>query len=111
MAQTASEVIKDILWWRNVTYKKLADFMGLSGASSITRVLNNKHDMRVDTFLKYCNALGYEVVVKVKRKPPQGSRIKEMYIFNGEPLQEHRDAQDLFEGDSKNRAESKKDER
>ena len=72
---------------RGITQKKLADEVGYKSQAAVSRLLNsNEYDMRVDTFVKLCDAMDCEVVVRLRRPVPEGSRARAYYVLDGKPL-------------------------
>lgn len=62
----ASEIIEEILKSLGWTQTTLAGVMGFRYQSYIGNALKRKNGMRVDTFVKMLNAMGYDVVVQSK---------------------------------------------
>lgn len=64
-----TEIIKEALKSVNWNQTQLAEALGLATQSAVSsRLTMNKSSMRVDTFVKFLNAMGYEVIVKSKNR-------------------------------------------
>lgn len=75
---TIAETIKAIMKESKTTQVKLAEMAGLSGSSSVAMALTR--DMTTSTVVKFCEAMGYEVVIQ-KKKP--GRRAEGQYVVDG----------------------------
>lgn len=60
------QIIRDAMAAGGITQKELADALELSGQQAIGNMLARKTSMRVDTFVKLLDAMGYTVVVRKK---------------------------------------------
>lgn len=49
-----------------ISQKKLAEKIGIKTQQGVFRIFNAKQGMRIDSFVKIMNALGYDVVVRNK---------------------------------------------
>ena len=58
------EAVKAIMKAEGETSPKLAVKLGYTTPSGVTEKLRGKHDRRVDTFAKFLNTMGYEIVVR-----------------------------------------------
>lgn len=56
--------IKDIMAKRGYTQKYLAEKLGFSTTSGVSEKLRRKEGMRVNTFIKFLDAMECDVVVK-----------------------------------------------
>lgn len=61
---TAADAIKEGMKRRNMTMAKLAERMGFKNAQVVSNRLANKSGMRIDTLIRFMNAMGYDVVIK-----------------------------------------------
>ena len=59
-----AEAVRYAMQETGMTAPKLAKATGYSSASGVTERLRGKQDMRVDTFTKFMNAMGYEVIAR-----------------------------------------------
>lgn len=59
----AQEVIKNAMETEKVTQEALANALGLS-QQAVSKTINGKGSMRVDTFIKILEKMGYTVVVR-----------------------------------------------
>jgi hypothetical protein len=73
------ETIKHIMMKDNVTYETLSKNLGYKSKSSSYITLNNKH-IYVDTWRKYLDELGFEIVVRRK------SNHNEEYVVSDDNL-------------------------
>lgn len=60
----AAEIVRTIMTQVGMSQKKLATKVGLKAQQALFNKLNNKNGMRVDSFIKIMEALGYDVMVK-----------------------------------------------
>lgn len=60
------QIIRDAMAAGGIKQKELADALDLSGQQAIGNMLARKTSMRVDTFVKLLDAMGYTVVVRKK---------------------------------------------
>lgn len=61
---TAADAIKEGMKRRSMTMTKLAERMGFKNAQVVSNRLANKSGMRIDTLIRFMNAMGYDVVIK-----------------------------------------------
>ncbi|MEG0898489.1 MAG: helix-turn-helix transcriptional regulator [Oscillospiraceae bacterium] len=61
------DIIREAMKSRSYTQAMLADMLGYKGQNSVAQRLSGG-DMRIGTFIKFLNALGYEVVVRDKNR-------------------------------------------
>lgn len=73
------EIVKHIMMSNHVTYDDLSERLGYKSKSTSYNTLSNKH-IYVDTWQKYLEELGYEVVVRRK------SHTGEEFIVNDDNL-------------------------
>ncbi len=59
-----AEVIKEIMTKRGYTQKYLAEKLGFSTTSGVSEKLRRKEGMRVDTLMKFVNAMECDIVIK-----------------------------------------------
>ena len=71
---TAKEAIKDVMWEKRYTQKKLAEQLGLVQTAVSNVVNRGSKEPRVDTVVRFIEAMGCEVII---RDPSTG---KEWYI-------------------------------
>ena len=64
MKKTATQAATDILKDSGLSQKKLAEKMELKSQQAVFGILNAKHGMRTDNFVKMMNVLGYDVVIR-----------------------------------------------
>lgn len=70
---TAKEAIKDVMWEKRYTQKKLAEQLGFV-QSAVSNVVNRgPKEPRIDTVVRFVNAMGCEVIV---RDPSSGLEWK-----------------------------------
>jgi transcriptional regulator with XRE-family HTH domain len=62
----AKEIVSEIMEKRGFTNSALAKKLGFSTASGVSERLRGKQDMRVDTLVKFLEAMDCEVIVKSK---------------------------------------------
>ena len=62
--KTAKEAIVEIMHSVGVSQQKLAEKIGLKKQQSFYNILNAKNGMRLDSFIKILDALGYEVIIR-----------------------------------------------
>lgn len=60
----AQEVLKNAMEKEKVTQKAMADAMGLKSPQAIGNILYRENSVRVSSFVKMLNLMGYEVVVR-----------------------------------------------
>ncbi len=58
------KIIKEIMLKRGYTQKFLATKLGFSTTSGVSEKLRRKEGMRVNTFVKFVNAMECDVIVK-----------------------------------------------
>ena len=68
---TGPDIVKKILFEKDILQSQLAKMTGMRGGSNVSEAL--RHDLRLSTFCKFLDALGYEVIVK-KRQPGRKER-------------------------------------
>lgn len=61
------EIIRAAMKSRSYTQAMLADNLGYKSQNGIAQRLRGK-EMRIETFVKFLNALGYEVIVRDKNR-------------------------------------------
>lgn len=59
----AQKIIKTAMETENVTQEALAQALGLS-QQAVSKTINGKGSLRVDTFIKILEKMGYTVVVR-----------------------------------------------
>lgn len=64
---TDKEIMLDAMKKRDYNQSILAKEMGYSAASGVTERMRGKQAMRCDTFVKFLEKMGFEVVVRSKR--------------------------------------------
>ena len=62
----AKEIIKVAMSADKITQKELAEAVGLKSQQAIGNMLLREYGMRLDSFLKMLDVMGYEVVVRKK---------------------------------------------
>lgn len=62
----AKEVIATAMQKDKITQKELAEAMGLKSAQAIGNILYRENSVRVNSFVKMLDIMGYEVVVRKK---------------------------------------------
>ena len=62
----AKEIIKTAMSTDKITQKELAEAIGLKSQQAIGTLLVREHGLRLETFLKMLDVMGYEVVVRKK---------------------------------------------
>ena len=62
----AKEIIKTAMSQDKITQKELAEAIGLKSQQAIGNLLVREHGLRLETFLKMLDVMGYEVVVRKK---------------------------------------------
>lgn len=62
----SNEVIKEVMASEGVTQKALATAMGLKSAQAVGNILYRDSSVRVSSFVKMLDIMGYEVVVRKK---------------------------------------------
>ena len=73
---TGKEAVRDALKYRGWSQQRLANEIGL-GQTHVSGYLNNvRTEMRLDTFFKLMNAMGFEIIVKDKMGTDQQYLIK-----------------------------------
>lgn len=60
----AQEILGKAMSNERVTQKALADAMGLKSAQAVGNILYRDSSVRVNSFVKMLNLMGYEVVVR-----------------------------------------------
>mgnify|MGYP003434350544 CR=1 FL=1 len=60
----AQEILGKAMSNERVTQKALADAMGLKSAQAVGNILYRDNSVRVNSFVKMLNLMGYEVVVR-----------------------------------------------
>lgn len=73
---TIRETIKALLKYKKTTQTALAEKMGYSSQSGIGQILQ-RGNMTVETLIRICDALDYEVTIQPKRggRRPEGQFI------------------------------------
>ena len=62
---TGKDAIRDIMWEKRFTQKRLGEAVGAASQTGISNILNRgTHDMRTDILAKLANAMGCEVVIR-----------------------------------------------
>lgn len=66
---TEKDVVRALMERQRMTHQEMAVRIGLSGANGVTNLLSERHGnrMRVDSLLRFLDALGYELVVRCKK--------------------------------------------
>lgn len=64
--KTATETVRELLEKENMNQQQLADKMGVPRQTVSQSINRNAHGMRVDSFKKMVQALGYEIIVRKK---------------------------------------------
>lgn len=62
----SKSIVKDIMKMRGMTNATLAEKLGYATASAVSERLRGKQDMRVDTLIKFLEAMDCEVVIRSK---------------------------------------------
>ena len=62
----SSKVIKEVMTAEGVTQQALATAMGLKSAQAVGNILYRDNSVRVNSFVKMLDIMGYEVVVRKK---------------------------------------------
>ena len=62
----AQDVLAKAMANEKVTQKAMADAMGLKSAQAIGNILYRENSVRVNSFVKMLDLMGYEVVVRKK---------------------------------------------
>jgi hypothetical protein len=62
----SNEVIKEVMTTEGVTQKALSSAMGLKSAQAVGNILYRENSVRVSSFVKMLDIMGYEVVVRKK---------------------------------------------
>lgn len=58
------EILKEAMTAEKVTQKAMADAMDLKSPQAIGNILYRENSVRVNSFVKMLNLMGYEVVVR-----------------------------------------------
>lgn len=64
--KTATETVRELLDRERMNQQQLADKMGVPRQTVSQSINRNAHGMRVDSFKKMVQALGYEVIIRKK---------------------------------------------
>lgn len=62
----ANKIIGDAMTAGKVTQKALAEAMGLKSAQAVGNILYRENSVRVSSFVKMLDIMGYEVIVRKK---------------------------------------------
>ena len=62
----AKEIIKTAMAADKITQKELAEAIGLKSQQAIGNLLVREHGLRLESFVKMLDVMGYEVVVRKK---------------------------------------------
>lgn len=65
-------IIREAMKVRGYNQKILADLVGMKGQSGVSERLRGA-SMRVDTFVKFLNTMGFDVVIKDRNKDNKGN--------------------------------------
>ena len=60
----SQEILKTAMENEKVTQKAMADAMGLKSPQAIGNIIYRENSVRVNSFVKMLNLMGYEVVVR-----------------------------------------------
>lgn len=63
-SKKAQEILKDAMANKKTTQKAMAKAMGLKSPQAIGNILYRENSVRVSSFVKMLNLMGYEVVVR-----------------------------------------------
>lgn len=61
---TAIEAICDIMETNGVSFAELSEYADLGSKSNVHHLLNLRKDLKVGTFVKMLEALGYQLVIQ-----------------------------------------------
>lgn len=75
----AIELTKQLMSKTNMTYRDLAHFAELGTVSNLHQMLSRK-DLKVSTFIKMLDAMGYQLIVQ------DTSGLDEEYVLDGEEV-------------------------
>ncbi len=59
-----TNILKEVMTTRGYTQKYLATKLGFSTTSGVSEKLRRKEGMRIDTFIKFLNAMECDIIVK-----------------------------------------------
>lgn len=62
--KTAKDAIVEIMKTVGVSQQKMADKIGVKKQQGVFNMLNAKNGMRIDSFIKMLDALGYDVLIR-----------------------------------------------
>lgn len=62
--KTPQKILADAMGEAKVTQKAMADAMGLKSPQAVGNILYRENSVRVSSFVKMLNLMGYEVVVR-----------------------------------------------
>lgn len=71
---SGSDMIRLIMKEAGFTQMMLAQAVGLKNQSNVSEIL--KSDIKISTFTRFLNAMGYEVIIRKKRPGKQGDGHK-----------------------------------
>lgn len=61
---TAIEAIREIMQSNKVSLSELSEYADLGSKSNVHHLLNLRNDLKVGTFVKMLEALGYQLVIQ-----------------------------------------------
>ena len=70
------EILKEAMDNERVTQKAMADAMGLKSPQAIGNILYRENSVRVSSFTKMLNLMGYEVIVRKKLGESEEWRVE-----------------------------------
>lgn len=61
---TAIEIIHSVMQNTNTSFGELAEYANLGSKSNVHQMLSLRNDLKVGTFVKMLEALGYQLIVQ-----------------------------------------------
>lgn len=61
---TAIEAIREIMQSNKVSLSELSEYADLGSKSNVHQMLNQRNDLKVGTFVKMLEVLGYQLVIQ-----------------------------------------------
>ena len=63
---TGKEIVRAALVKSGISQMKLSEILGYSKRTSVGSILNKNNSLRTDVFVRWLDALGYEVIIRNK---------------------------------------------
>lgn len=76
---TAKKAMRAAMMKSNTTQTQLAKLVGAKGQSNISSAM--LHDMKISRFVQYLDAMGYEVIVRERKRGRRSAEDDDAYLL------------------------------